>query len=781
MEFSDFLKNLYQSIQFSPQNPIEAVFNPEESPENEVRMKKALKEIFQALSSDNYKLICVKGKSGIGKTHFLGLVRNFFEEKVLTYYYECSPATNLDDIILSLFNYLKKVTVKDREYIKNFKISPSSSIDERLINRVKKLEKPLLIFIDGIENVFNSKEEETKNELLNFLKFISSVPAIKIIVAGMNTAELEGKKGVYSLVLEGIEKEEALELIKTDKIPGIEEFAPAILEITGGSPENILLFSSFIKHSGFSPSEIIDKISYSGVNFEKLILEQVYNSISAEYIDLANFFILIRHALSAETLKKINFNSDIELKINYLKAINLLNENNNSFQIKQKFKNHLISKISKEEKIKIHTWLHELYSAQISAKLEQRILPVSRKLLYAEQYFHYKKLSEMNAIPDYDSKTKRQMEAEAFLARIEDDSCENVPYPREEPHFNPVDFPENEELIIKLSEEEKSLLKSYPDEEKGLNFETITGSGIFAQKEVNELESTEKELKNELLIYESKNDKLNYNFSLFRLANLYKEHFRHDEALKNYYSILNSEPEYIPENITIKILENLGEIYDYRREYDFSINYYLKALGQAEKQDNKIQKAEIYFKLALSYDDSGDYENALKFYHKNFETSENPEENQFLSASYSNAADIYDETGNPVKAIEFYKKSYDLDKYAHNPEGEYEVLSKLGNIYFETGNYTEARKCFYKELNLAKETEDPYKIAMSYIDIGDIFLFEKNYEKAVKAFILAKKSIDRTISTDSKEKIDRRFKQVIEELGRSEYNRLLSRIKAKND
>ncbi len=797
MEFSDFLKK--GSYKFSPSSSAlqEGHSEKKESgclyeaiEQGDIIRKDMAKEIIQLLSSEKIKLVYINAPSGAGKTRFLKSVRSILEKQVLTYYYECSQATNLDDIILSLFNYLKSVTVKDKEYIKNFKISASFSIDERLINRIKNLKKPLLVIIDGMENLFETADISVKKELLEFLDFISSVPEIKIIAAGEEFQEFETKNQVYTLYLENLKKKEAINIARNAGISAEDSLIEEVLNITKGYPENILMFSALIKSMNTSAGELAEKIKSSGEAFEKAASKKLYGSIPVEYKEIADFFLLVRHSFSADTLKKISFTPDIEEKIAYLESIRILNNNNNAFQIKQKLKNYLAPKILKEEKVKIHSWLYELYSGQISARLENRLLPVSRRVLYSEQYYHYKQLAELGVIPDYKAKTKRREDAESFLAKFKAGSYEVARLPEPDENEDMAgkldDFAENDDsLEIRLSEEEKGLVEENSQENPTLEGNSLHETRIeplksddSGKQESDSFELMEKELRESLV--SSRADSLNHNYNLFKLASLYKEHYRHDQALQGYYSILNSDRTAIPEDILPETLESIGEIYDYRKEFDSSISYFERALVEAEKLGIKEHKARIYFKLALAYDDSGDYDNALNFYQKNLETSGNPDENQFLAAACSNTAAIYDEIGNPAKAVEFYQKSLRIDEQAKNREGEYEVLSKLGDIYLETGNYPEAKKCFYRELHIAKDTGDPYKIAMSYIDIGDIFLVEKSYEKAIKAFILAKKSIDKTISTDSKEKINRRFSRVIDEIGKDYYTELIQKIRSKN-
>ena len=76
----------------------------------------------------------------------------------------------------------------------------------------------------------------------------------------------------------------------------------------------------------------------------------------------------------------------------------------------------------------------------------------------------------------------------------------------------------------------------------------------------------------------------------------------------------------------------------------------------------------------------------------------------------------------------------------------------------------------------AKKTGDSYLIASCYLELGDCFFEYRDYKNALKAYVLSKKNIDGTISTDSKNKIERRFKNVYDEVGEAAYNYLLKEL-----
>ena len=187
-----FIKAIASSI--SSIEEAESVFKsdiPQGVLYNLVNRNEYLKETCQALNSDEQKLVFISGFQGTGKTEFINTLMYALEENVLNFYYECSPITHLDDIILSLFNYLKKIAIKNPEYKRAFKISNNQSIDERLMNYIKSINIPLLIVIDGFENLTNGNPPEEQKELIHFLEFLSSIPEIKIIISGRSGLRAE--------------------------------------------------------------------------------------------------------------------------------------------------------------------------------------------------------------------------------------------------------------------------------------------------------------------------------------------------------------------------------------------------------------------------------------------------------------------------------------------------------------------------------------------------------------------------------------------------------------
>lgn len=832
-----FIKESFIKALDSSTNNVEEINSVFEN--NIINRTEYLKETCQALNSDDQKLILISGFQGTGKTEFINTLIYALEENILDFYYECSSITHLDDIILSLFNYLKKVSIKTPEYKRTFKISNNQSIDERLMNYIKSLNTPLLIVIDGFENLIN----DNLTELTHFFDFLSSLSEIKIIVSGrkINLSDFINSDNTFEIRLGGLEEQETFKILRSNGIEETESCMQQIFQVTRGYPENLLWFSNAVNALKIPSFELMQEYhSKEQKSFEEFIYQKILKSIPDEYQKTICFFATIRHSLNLETLEKLNFTPDILEKTNFLTSRMILTQNRGDFYIKNMLKNLIYSNISPEEKKQIHRYLYEIYSEQISKKLEERIFRISRKLLYSEQYHHYMCLINYGdtSLPDIKTSTLSGLKPDFkyLYANISDtlftgnkeEPVEENKFQENEPfketlsvQSNPVSSMESiiepgaeifSDFKIELSEEEKALLNEnesddfigeqkenqdneHPSEELCANVCLSSGytptsqlqekaeflkAGAHACYKERKYDEAVKKFEEALILYEILKDKAVVNNILLSIAKIYNESFRHDVALMYYYKILSLENDTLKPDLIVESLCGIADIYDYRKDFENAFKFYGKALQEAEKYNNSRQKANIFFKLALAYDDIENYDRALEFYFKTTEVSQDIETNPDIAAAYSNIAAIYEEREDLNKAKEYYSDSLRFDKLLNNKEGQYDTLSDIGNIYFELMDLEKANECFHKALSIARQISDTYKIAMSCLDIGDIYLQEKLYKKALKAFITAGKTIEKTISTDSREKIDRRFKAVITEIGDYKFKQIIENLKKKH-
>jgi len=826
-----------------------------------INRKEYLNEIFDSLNSKDQNLILISGFQGTGKTTLIKSLDTVLEENVLYFYYECSLITNLDDIILSLYRFLHKYFAKDPEYTRTDKGFGNNSIDERLINYLRSLKRPLLIAIDGFENILKEKFEPFDKELNNFINYLLKIQTVKLIISGKKLPlELNlDKDKTLSVKLGGLDETEALKILNNSNIDCSENTLYQLYEISRGYPESIMLFISAVKELKLDAFDIIKDYALSNDGFEDYIVKKIYDNITDSSKHLTWYLSLIRNFIDISAIKKLNIINNPEDTVKYLQSCKVLTYTSNAYYIKKSLKNYIYKIIPHSEKIKIHKYLHELYSEQISKKLEDRIFPISRKLLHSEQYYHYICLTKLDKNFSLDSNQKIQYMTDSHLVSLyslkNSETSVDIPDKQDNQQEEIIEKNKNQgnllskdvyidaDLTIELTDEEKLLLneessknndnevsnniteynisvnqevnsnsaedlrdyylnisniqitkdkadfimdnlkKAYEISENINDISSLANISLSIAsvlKEVNKMNAAIEYYNKAYHIFTGLNDNLNAVQTILNLANIYSECFKHDMAIQYYQKILDNTDSKIPEKTCIEALIGIGEIYDYREELDFALRFYKEAYEKAMNVADEEIRAVVCFKLALVYDDMKNFDKALQFYRRSIEICSDYEKNPNLSSSYANIAAIYEEIDDKSQAKEYYLKSLEIDTKMNSWEDQYKTLSRLGNLYFESGNINNAFDSFHRELAVAKMINDPYFIAMSFLDIGDVHFYLKNYEKAVKAFILARKTIGNTISTDSKEKIERRFRHVIAEISETKFNTILKSLSKKD-
>ena len=187
---------------------------------NILNRKDYIKEIFNALNSRNQKLIMIGGFQGTGKTELIKTISAFLDENILHFYYECSAITNLDDIILSLYSYLQRIPGNNQGLTRS--AAQNQSIDERLINILKNLKKPLLFVIDSFECLIGENGKVLDDEVLHLLNFVLSLPLIKLAISGkkLPSGLQINNENVLKIKLSGLDEAEFLRILNDKNIVG---------------------------------------------------------------------------------------------------------------------------------------------------------------------------------------------------------------------------------------------------------------------------------------------------------------------------------------------------------------------------------------------------------------------------------------------------------------------------------------------------------------------------------------------------------------------------------
>ena len=827
--------------------------------------KNTLSELLSELNVQSNKLFMISGFQGTGKTELIKNVTELIDDHVLSFYYECSPISSIDDLILSFYQYLQGALSKDTDFFRSKKSVNASSIDRKLIEYLKNLKSSLLIVLDGFENFMPEDFSISESEVSRFINFLLSLPKIKIILSGrrMPVSGLKiAEDRTYKLKLSGLDEPDAVRIMADYNITGSQQVLYQAYEVTRGYPESIFLLIAAVNILKISVFEVLKDYSSKNEGFEEYIVKKIHGMLPQALKNLLWFFLIIRHPVKSCVPEKLELSQNLDKGLKYLNSASLLTVNNGLYYVKDSYKEILYKLIPPAEKVKLHQNLCELYTEQISNKLSERLFPISRKSLNTEQYYHYLNLSkykkDFNSVgqispyaigmPYVSASANLPPALAELVSSNENDS--NDAKAQKEPSHRPITSSIVSEVLgyddsirIELSEEEKSLLSVEQEENQEQKQEDrqekpeikppekpaqkgkedlqkkYIENAIMARKKGNSelalsyfnkaldlakescdnrsIASINKSIGNILMTlnnhegaldcYKSAieyylivEDQQNSVFILLKMSEIYTASSLHDQALGCLEKILQLHPDgNMPDKLAVAVYSRIGDIYDYRGELDQALKCYTSSLEKALSIDDRENISKLYYKTAVIYDDMDDVEKAMEYYKENIEIASQLEGSPHLASCYANLAALYEDAKDTNNAIIHYQKALETCKKTGDLEGQCRTLSRLGSIYFDLEVKDKALGYFLDEIQAAKQTGDSYSVAMSYLDAGDFYLSEKQYENALKSFIIARKNVGNTISTDSKDKIERRFKHVMTEVGEVKFNIMIENIRRK--
>lgn len=258
-------------------------------------------------------------------------------------------------------------------------------------------------------------------------------------------------------------------------------------------------------------------------------------------------------------------------------------------------------------------------------------------------------------------------------------------------------------------------------------------------------------------------------FVMLNMARTLREFGEYEESEKYFNNFLDMNIlNQLPKGQIIIALLDLGDLYVDMNNEQNALTVYQTAMKQAGPSDPVLN--EIYYKIGFTFDNMGNIEKAKSFYERASQSIlDEGKSDKYYSESCSNLGLIYADEGDYKKALMLLEKAFLADKKSDHFEGLVQSASKLADTYFDIKDYKSAQKYYYEKLKASKEMKSPYLLATAYLDIGDVYIRINNLQKALRAFIMARKAIGKEISTDSKQKIERRISFIKSKLTKEEF------------
>lgn len=770
---------------------------------------------------DNINLLYVNGFLGTGKATIVEYSLAFLSAETIILKYDCFNSTVLDDLLLSVFVEFKKLSAQN--IIAEPKIK-TENFTQKVNSFFSQIERPFVIILDSFEEIL----DENRQEILDFIFHLNSIPKIKIVIIG-KTFESKYFKDIpiERVTTFALEKQIFEKYIKSEKIKTTTGLVDELYKHTRGYYFYTKFSVRLIKKDNLTLFDFLTKLKESFSPFHEFIGKQALSLVPVSERNLFWFLAIIRHPVNINLLKKLNFYD--EEKVNFLIENLILAEDNSQLHVRNYLKEQAYESIPASVSQRIRQYIVDLYLTQLPLKPFERDICISRQTMRKEIEYHKlflpkkpKNIENTNVdinylsyshVTDFGSKVKNEEikpEEEAKETPLDLTQRKNISINIENLPFQTKSSKIYDESISSIKKSQKTEIK---DEYNNLNLKEIIeiarqAEGRYNYQKAIEIYkkalSMEKDIdykinlpvlytkiahayqkvanyENSLKYYElaknvyqetqnhSKINQINYN-----IASILYETYKIENAKQLFKEIIDSQES--SKNLIAKTYLQLANIEENSAKPESAFKYYQEAANISDEITDEKTLSELYFKYALALDDRNDSKSAIEFYNKCIQVNQDFKINKFLSPAYSNIATLYLEKNDTENARKNYTKAYEIDSLNNNTEGMYYSSSKLATI-LQRKQPEEALKYFETALNCAKSTKDIFYIVSASLALGDYHYDIKQDEIALKNYIFASNLAQKNLSQDNIEKINIRINDIKFRMGEANFNTLIDIIR----
>ena len=757
----------------------------------------------------NVNLLYVNGFLGTGKADIINYSTSFLSEDVIILKYNCFNSTVLDDILLSFFRDFKNLSAQN--IISEPKIK-TENFAQKVNSYFSQIEKPFLIVLDSFEAIL----EENRQEIIDFIFHLNAMSKVKIIIIGRTfDSKLFGEISVERVTTLAFEKTLFEKYLKAEKIRAQNAIVEEFYKHTRGYYLFTALSIALMKNQNLSLVDFLLNLKDSFLPFNKFLGKQALNLVPAIEKNLFWFLSVIRHPVSIELLKKIDFYN--EENLNLLMSNLVVLQDGNNIYVQDYLKDNIEEVASASILQKIRRYIIDLYQTQLPLKPLDRDIPISRQTMRKEIEYHRLFLPKKNINLDVSpvdinylsyskvfnlaekSKTDEEKNQEAKDVTVGIDltkrknisiNLENLPLHSNEQKHSVINQPQEKEMsfkelidLIKKSEQNYAYSniielcqKAFLMKNDSLYNQSLPFLYSKMAHAYNKIAQGDKAIEYFQLLsdfYESKKEFAKVSNVKFNIANIFYETYKMDKAKDLFLEIAQN-----PQSSKLAIVKSylkLARIEEDSTTLQNSIEYYKSAFQYIDLISDDDVLTELYFRYALVMDDKNDTKTAIEYYNKCISVNDNPSFNNFLSPAYSNLATLYLEKNETEKAIQNYAKAYEIDKQNDNLEGVYDSASKLASI-LQYKQPTQALEFFNIAIDYAEKMKDAFYIISSSLALGDYYCDSKKDEFGLKYYIKAMDLAKNNLSQDNIYKIDVRINDIKFRLGDEKFNNLVEII-----
>lgn len=659
--------------------------------------------------NSNASLFVLHGFMGSGKSTMVDFLPKITNDDVLCFRINCFESTNLDDVLLSI--HTDFVNYHNQRKITLPKVD-STGFTDRINAYLKSINMPMLFIFDSV----NAQKFPLHVEISNFIKHISQIERVKIVVASRNLADsdLSGENNQNYAIIKLCGKEEFIEILNKNDITSDEETYNNAFEATKGHFLYISLLINVIKLLNLNLKSVYNDYSKKKKTIFDFLISKVLTLIPERFFKTLWFLALIRSGVSENFLIKQKLSTPDELA--YLEERMLLCREGINIYLKDYVKSTVIETINPQTFKDIHTYLAELYESQLPKKPSERDLIISRSTMRREAAYHKEQAAqtiETNTQPQ----TKQKSLDYNYLS-----------------YSNSIkrDWNFSESSVGSNQQQQKRFVKPAP---RGLA--TRINNNLRAKNF--ELSNEELKLLNQLNLKVPnaeliRDDRETPQYDFNPRNQLRKNQFQNQQKPPQ-NNFQKEEP--VQPTETLVTVMNEASLAEQEFDFERALKIYNKAYSMTEAAGYDEAKPIIMMQTAFCHRKMQNNDEALKCFEIAYKLycNTNP---QNANKALFNMAEIYTETYNHNKAKEMYEAilhSNQKTDLAFNAR----VLLNLAEIESNNLNIERASVYYNEALSYALNLNDKklicetcFKFGLAYDDAGSVEKAFKMYSQCIQ-------------------------------------------------
>ncbi len=177
-------------------------------------------------------------------------------------------------------------------------------------------------------------------------------------------------------------------------------------------------------------------------------------------------------------------------------------------------------------------------------------------------------------------------------------------------------------------------------------------------------------------------------------------------------------------------LNNIGEIYRIRGEYEKAVGYYQKAYEQSQKSEDYIGMSVNLLNMGDVAYNSGDLKEAENYLRKSAELYEKHKNKERLSASYLHLSKVLVDMGKEDEALKYGKDAYHLAEEINSKVKMGESLMAIGYVYKKMEGYGESLRNYSKALDIFTEIGNKVSMSECELAMGEVLVLAGKCESS---------------------------------------------------